>query len=338
MKTWTYYLGLSALFLISIAQPAKAQTALDSLLAAHQVPGLALGLIEDGQALPPRYVGERAPGQPLPEKALFNTASLTKSMTAYLVMQLVEGGSLRMSESLAPYWVDPEIADDSRHVLLTPHVILSHQTGFANWRWMEEDGTLQFRFEPGSQFGYSGEGYEYLRRALEAKYHQDFRTLVDSLVFEPLGMHDSHLSWQADLDTARYAGEYADPKTPYAITVTEAGAADDLITTVEDLQRFVVALLKETLPHHPEYFADQIAPRPGLAFSYGWVRMNDLQGESYGLLSAGSDQGVNALLILLPEEGKGMVALTNGDGGRAVVMQLLATQLGEGGRAMLGRF
>lgn len=65
---------------------------------------------------------------------------------------------------------DPDIADNPYVKKLTTRIILSHQTGFPNWRGNNADGKLTFEFEPGTKYQYSGEGYEYLRKALEKKF------------------------------------------------------------------------------------------------------------------------------------------------------------------------
>jgi len=78
---------------------------------------------------------------------------------------------------------------------------LSHQTGFPNWR----NGKLEFEFEPGIQWQYSGEGFEYLRKALENKFGESLVELSDSLLFGPLGMKDTRYFWDEDMDESRFA-------------------------------------------------------------------------------------------------------------------------------------
>jgi CubicO group peptidase (beta-lactamase class C family) len=57
---------------------------------------------------------------------------------------------------------------------------LSHQSGFPNWR---ANNKLHFEFEPGTKFQYSGEGYEYLREALEHKFNKSLAELYNSVLF-----------------------------------------------------------------------------------------------------------------------------------------------------------
>jgi CubicO group peptidase (beta-lactamase class C family) len=81
---------------------------------------------------------------------------MTKPVVAMLTLKLVEQGQWNLDEPLYHYWIDPDIANDPRHKKMTTRHALSHQTGFPNGR----KGKLAFEFEPGTDFQYSGEGYE----------------------------------------------------------------------------------------------------------------------------------------------------------------------------------
>jgi len=121
-----------------------------------------------------------------------------------LTLKLVQSGQWNLDEPLALYWIDPDIAHSPYLWRLTTRYVLSHQTGFPNWRTDDGSGKLTFKFEPGTNSSYSGEGYEYLRRALESKFHQPLDKLLDSVLFKPLGMNDTRY-WGPDLDTSRFA-------------------------------------------------------------------------------------------------------------------------------------
>ena len=49
----------------------------------------------------------------------------------------------------------------------TPRHVLNHATGFANFAVLEPDGKLRFHFDPGSNYGYSGEGISLLQFGVE---------------------------------------------------------------------------------------------------------------------------------------------------------------------------
>lgn len=64
-----------------------------------------------------------------------------------------------MDESIFKYWTDPDVVRDPGAHKLTTRFILSHRSGFPNWR----KGKLSFQYEPRTKYQYSGEGFEYLK-------------------------------------------------------------------------------------------------------------------------------------------------------------------------------
>src|SRR5690606_12664820 len=134
----------------------------------------------------------------------------------------------------------PDIADDTRNKQLTTRLILSHQTGFPNWR----SEKLQFLFEPGTKYGYSGEGFEYLRKALEKKFKKPLEEIAEELILDPLDMKDTDFIWTKNTDQSRFAIGYDENGNPYeTIKNKKANAADDLHTTIEDYGKFLVNIL-----------------------------------------------------------------------------------------------
>jgi len=132
-------------------------TALDAivptLLAKHDVPAVGMDVATvDGVVLAATYGGARS-GERADEGTLFNGASVTKMLAAETVLRLSATGAFSIDEPMAPIWVDPNVADDPRHELLTPRHALAHQTGFPNWRSQADDNRLAFSFTPGTRPG-----------------------------------------------------------------------------------------------------------------------------------------------------------------------------------------
>ena len=150
-------------------------------LSENDVPAAGIGIIENGKIKYVKVFGELEKGVPAPDDAIFNVASITKTITTMLTLTLVEKGQWDLDEPLYKYWVDPDVADDPLHKLLTTRHVLTHQTGLPNWR-RETKGKLKFNFPPGTKYQYSGEGFEYLRHALENKFSVPFEKLTD-LIF-----------------------------------------------------------------------------------------------------------------------------------------------------------
>src|SRR6202050_774333 len=216
------------------------------------VPSVAVAYIEDGKVAWTEVYGEQSPGVPATTKTLYNMASLTKPVTAETVLRLASAGKLSLNESMSPFWLDPDIRDDPWSKLLTPRLCLSHQTGFANWRRMT-GGVLKIKWEPGTQTGYSGEGYNYVGRFTEKKMAKPLDALAQEMVFAPVGMKETSY-------TAKewYAGRLAVPLGPKAekpvdLVAQAWNGADLLRTTIQDYAKFVVSVM------HDEGLTSEIA-------------------------------------------------------------------------------
>src|SRR4028118_849648 len=111
-----------------------AQDKIENWLKQYNVPAVGIGIIENNQLTQVNVFGKLETNHPALINTVFNVASLTKPLVAMLTLKLVEAGKLDLDEPLSTYWIDPDIKHDSLHKLLTARIILSHQTGFPNWR------------------------------------------------------------------------------------------------------------------------------------------------------------------------------------------------------------
>jgi CubicO group peptidase (beta-lactamase class C family) len=295
--------------------------AVEQWIRENKVPALGIGVIREGKPKEIRVYGETQKGITAPYNTLFNVASLTKPVFAMLVLKLVSDGKLSLDEPLYPYWIDPDLIQDPRHRMLTPRLVLSHQTGFKNWRYLEKNNKLGFDAAPGARFGYSGEGFEYLRKALENKFKMKMEALSDSLILRPLKMQDTRHAWTKDIDEKRFAHWYDGNGKEYErdYKLTGVTAADDMITSIEDYGKFAAwdlagggldttTFAEMTRPH--------VETKNGMYFGLGWEMILNLgRKKEYALIHTGSDAGVRTLAILLPASNEGLVVFTNSDNG-----------------------
>jgi len=137
------------------------------------IPAVGIGYIEDGKIKQISVFGELEKGKKAPKNTIWNVASLTKPIVTLLTLKLVNNGDWSLDKPIYQYWIDSDVKNDKRHKKLTTRHIVSHQTGFLNWRWFDEkvQKKLTFHFDPGTNYQYSGEGYEYLKKALENKFN-----------------------------------------------------------------------------------------------------------------------------------------------------------------------
>ena len=151
---------------------------IEKWLKSNNIPTLGIGVINEGKLQQIKVYGDLIDGETAPYNTIFNVASLTKPVTAIVALKLVSLGKWDLDEPIYKYWTDPDVADDPRSKKLTTRHILSHQTGFPNWRYLNKSKKLNFQFEPGTQYQYSGEGLEYLRKALENKFKKSLNQLA----------------------------------------------------------------------------------------------------------------------------------------------------------------
>lgn len=248
--------GLSAGSAIAAPQDLAAspnEAAIVDILDRNGIVTAGMGVIRDGTLVWEQYFGEQSPGVPATAGTRFNVASVTKTVTAETVLRLTAQGRISLDEPMAAYWTDPQIAEDPRRLELTPRMALNHTTGFPNWRFLVRGGRLGFEHAPGQQYGYSGEGMEYVARFAARKLDRTFPELVEETVFGPLGMDDTSLvvdragatSVALSHDDAggirqpwcRPEGAgYCRPEGSYS-------AADDMVTTVRDYAVFLRAVV-----------------------------------------------------------------------------------------------
>lgn len=217
-------------------------------------------------------------------------------------------------------------------------MILSHQTGFPNWRWMNTDKKLNFQFDPGTKYQYSGEGFEYLRKALEKKFGKTLEQLAQELIFQPLKMKDTSYIWDKNTDEARFVTGYNEKREAYLIEKNNtANAADDLHTTIEEYGNFMISVMKgKNLK--PEIFQEmikkQVKTKENKYFGLGF-EIYDLGSGDYALSHSGADKGTQCIAILLPNSGKGVVIFTNIDDGYKVYEKLVLHYLGKEGKKIV---
>ena len=225
------------------AQPreSKAQRLFDKRmpiwLKAFDVTGVGIAWIEDGKLAWTAFYGLQVPNGPAAnEKTLYDVASLTKPISAEVILRLASEGKVSLDEPIYKYWIDPDVKDNEWNRLLTTRLCLTHQTGFPNWR-RQTGNVLKFQWQPGTAFGYSGEGYDYAARFVQNKTGRPWEELAQQYVFDPVGMKNTAYTPQP-----WWEGRQAKPVE--SLPRTQWSAAARLRTTVGDYARFVISVMK----------------------------------------------------------------------------------------------
>jgi CubicO group peptidase (beta-lactamase class C family) len=226
--------------------------------------------------------------------------------------------------------------------LLTPRLCLSHQTGFANWRRMT-GGVLKIRWKPGTQTGYSGEGYNYVGRFAEKKLGKSFDELAQEMVLDPIGMNET--SYTPKDWYSRHLAVPHGPKgeKPFDGVATTWNGADLLRTTIGDYAKFVVSVMhdegltKAIAAERATMTRDTVKPEDlekacreageagncsvtaGMGLGWEVETVNGLKILDHD----GSDWGVKTLVMFVPSQGIGVVVFTNGENGNQVIRKIV---------------
>ena len=249
----------------SVPPPPAIEAAVHRMMAKTGARGLAVAVIDGGRVHYVRAYGVRnAKGDPLQTDTVMYGASLTKTVFAYTVLQLVDQGKLSLDVPLADYLDKPlteydtnaiypdkygpyrDLAGDPRWKRITARMALTHSTGFANFWWDEPDQKLRIHFDPGSRYSYSGEGLILLQFVIESGRKDkglglDLGKLTQAN-FDRFGMTRTSLKWRPDFkpnlaDGFNDRGQAIEHDERSKVRV--AGSMD---TTIADLSKFVAAL------------------------------------------------------------------------------------------------
>ena len=336
----------------------EVEAAIADVLARGAVPGLSCAILNDGQVVYQNGFGYQDAGAGTENDAetIFAAASFSKTVFAYLVVLLAEEGVLDLDRPLHEYLPKPlpeypayaDLAGDERWKQITAQIVLSHSTGFPNWRFLTPDGKLTFTFSPGTRYGYSGEGIALLQMVVQEITGEDLETLAQEHVFGPLGMDRTSYVWQAAFEEnhARPHDTYQRPKT--LERRSEADAAGSMMTTAGDYAKLLAAMLnargkqkavvREILKPQieidsPQMFAPLGAGRTdryreiGLAWGLGWGRFDTQHGRAF--FHTGHDFGWQNYTVTYADQGIGVVLLSNSDNFEAVAAQIVEAAIGD---------
>jgi CubicO group peptidase (beta-lactamase class C family) len=315
---------------------APARPGLDSLVPAlldsAGVPGLALAIVSGGEIVWAQGFGIRLRGAPglVDTSTVFEAASLGKPVFAYALMKLVDEGRLDLDRPLASYQAQPELVHDSRYRRITARMILCHTSGLPNE--VRAGDKLQLEFEPGTRFGYSGEGFTYLQRVVETLVQMPLDSFMRRVVFDPLHMTRSSYRWQSRFSANFAVGhdDYGTPRPPTRPAAAKAAAS--LHTTVADYARFLLAMLdnRGQSPAVRRMLARQVDVTSEISWGLGWSLQQTDSGKVFWHWGDNSNSGYTAYVQGDPARRTGFVFLTNSTAGlslsRALILRLTGMQ------------
>ena len=310
----------------------RLQHEIPRLMAAAEIPGLSVAVIRDGRVSWTGAFGNLGDSAKTSgnDQSIFAAASLGKPVFSYVVLRLVERGLFDLDKPLAEYLVYPRLEHDDRYTQITGRMVLSHGTGLPNWGGER----LELKFPPGQGFGYSGEGFVYLQKAIEHLTGATLEELARREIFERLEMHRTSYIWRDAFEGNAVTGHDAFDEPQELPHHTEGNAAHSLLTTAEDYARFVSALLQhaglsaQTVAN--AFTAQRDVARPNrptradgkVSWGLGWGLQRGAQGKAFW--HWGDSGAFRCYVVAYPESGDAVVYFTNSYNGLSIVEDLVS--------------
>ncbi len=328
-----------------------------ALMQREHVQGLALATIDNGAVVHVAAYGIRnAAGDPLTTKTIMYGASLTKTAFTYLVMQLVDEGRLDLDASMAdllprplPEYDDyPDLAGDGRWKALTLRILLTHTSGFANFRSLEDDGKLRFHNDPGTRYGYSGEGFYLAQLVLEEALHLDVGREMQTRVFDRFGMSRTSMQWRPDFRLNLADGFRIDGTPEPHDERSSVSAAGSMDTDIEDQARLWAGIVRgdglspasraemmrpqvaiTSVHQFPTFAPETNAANAsiGLSAGLGLVTFQDADGEMW--FKGGHNDWTGNMVVCLESRKRCLVLLSNDVRAERIYPDLTRAVLGQ---------
>jgi CubicO group peptidase (beta-lactamase class C family) len=343
---------------------AEAEAFAQKTLAEAHVTGAQIAVMDRGELVWSGAFGlrRREPALPMDRETTLWAASITKSVFATYVMQLVERGEFQLDVPVAkqlPQSLDryeayketaTELVRDPMWLTVTPRMLLSHSSGLQNFAFIEPDKKMHLHFKPGTQFLYSGDGINVVQFLVEQKKGRPLDELMQEALFTPLGMTRTGLIYRTE-----FAGDVADrydleEKFRSQTKRFPARGAGSMTTSAEDLARFVTALFSDRILK-PTTRAEMLKPvlsirtlhefpisanegegaesaAVGLAYGIGWGLLTHTRfGPAF--FKEGHGDGAQNYILCFEQRQACMILLTNSDNGELAFRPLLEKIFGD---------
>lgn len=304
-------------------------------------PGVAMAIVADAKLLWSRGFGvkDRTTKAPVDDDTVFEFASVSKTVFAYAVMKACEKGILNLDTPLTKYTSERYLAGDPRLDLITPRHVLSHTSGFQNWR--SKTDPLKIEFAPGARWGYSGEGYHYLQSVLthvaghvdtnDCKTFDDgvrvcatdFEAYMKANLLVPFDMMSSGYVYRDGMARPHDAkGQLIPGRMASAVDAARYGSAGQLHSTVKDYAKFIIEIIapkpadefRLNTASLQEMLRPQVKATDTLSWGLGWA-IDQPPGMGQIISHTGDNPGFKTMTGASVRRRSAFIIATNGDQG-----------------------
>lgn len=308
------------------------------------IPGASLAIVEDGKIVHLRGFGKARPGgeMPTPQTPFF-IGSLTKSLTALAVMQLVEAGKVELDAPVQRFLPWFRVADSQASARMTVRHLLNQTSGLpmmpgmadlanrdnrpdAGEHQVRALSTLKLTRPVGSRFEYTNVNYNVLGLIIETASRESYSDYVQRHIFDPLDMSHSYTSQAKAKQNGLAMGHrywFGHPFPAATLSIPPASLpSGQLISSAEDMAHYLIAHLNGGLygdaqilspagineMHRPAAEIHEMGVSLG-SYGMGWISQGT--GEKRIVWHSGIVPDFGAFMALVPEQRKGFVLLFN---------------------------
>lgn len=299
-------------------------------MAAQKVTGASVAIAKDGAIDFARGFGQADLENAAPYRSdtVNRLASVSKTITAVAVMQLVEAGKINLDADIRTYV--PELPD--KGVKVTARHILTHTSGIRHYKPDEPENYTRMtsvvegleRFvadpllhKPGEKYTYSTYAFSLLARAVETTSGLTFKEYLEQKVFAPAGMKASGFEDLRAIVKHRARGYKQRPDGSLGNSdfsdISYKWAGGGMVSTAPDLCRFGTALLKGRLLAPTTvtqmWTAQTLNDGTPLRQSLGWA-IDNYDGKPVAM-HGGSQPMAKTFFLIIPSDNLVIAVLTN---------------------------
>jgi CubicO group peptidase (beta-lactamase class C family) len=296
------------------------------------MPGCAIGIVQDGQLIYTRGYGmaNLECQTPIDAQSIFHVASVSKQFTCLAILLLMRDGKRSLDDDVRTYI--PELPDYGP--VITIRHLVHHTSGLRDqWDllrlagWREDDVKTNadvlylasrqkaLNFFPGEEFLYCNTGYTLMALIVERLSGQPFRVFTQAQIFDPLGMMHTHFrDDHSELVVGRTSAYVPIDGGGYRVKIPmfDTVGATSLFTTVEDLARWVRNFELRTVGDGVlDQMYEQGVLKNGEQIGYAFGQTVSIDRGIRVVQHSGSDGGYRSHLVRFPEQRAAMIVLSN---------------------------
>lgn len=317
----------------------KIDSMMNQALETLQIPGIAIGIVVDGQAVFMKGYGVRDFFNPSPvtENTLFAIGSCSKAFTTFALGQLVDEGSIAWDDPVIRYLPEFRLKDLHATHHLTIRDLVTHRSGlprhdlawynskFPRKEILNRLPHLEPTYDLREKFQYNNFMYAVAGLVIEKVSGKTWEEFVEERIFQPLGMDRSNFSVEVSSQADDFASPHSEKQNQIEVipfrNITNLGPAGSINSSVKDMVKWIEIQLAEgkglihkntlkdmhivQMPVHDPIFEDM--------FGYGLGWFTGLHDGRYFVAHGGGIDGFISEVTLYPKERIGVVVLTNSD-------------------------